>query len=162
MADQGIVLVPTLDFLHHVVESEEWTAELERQGVANLDHAQRTLDAARAAGVTIAAGSDGVTADGVARELSRLVEHGMSARDALIAATRGGATALGIEAAVGSVRAGLVADLVVLDGDPATDIGLLAQADRIRLVLHNGREVGGSMATRGSVATPGPVQLGRA
>lgn len=147
MAERGIVLVPTLDFLHHVAESEAWTPELVRQGIANLDHAQRTLDAARVAGVTIAAGSDGVTADGVARELGRLVEHGMSARDALAAATRGGATALGIETVVSSVLAGFVADLVVVDGDPAADVGLLGRADRIRLVLHNGRVVGGTQLT---------------
>jgi imidazolonepropionase-like amidohydrolase len=145
MAEQGIVLVPTLDFLHHVAESDTWTPELERQGIANLGHAQRTLDAARAAGVTIAAGSDGVTADGVARELRRLVEHGMSPGDALIAATRGSATALGIETVIGSVSAGFVADLLVVDGDPAADVGLLGRADRIRLVLHNGRPVGGTL-----------------
>ena len=148
MAEAGIVLVPTLDFLHHVAESEAWTVELEQQGIANLDHAQRTLDAARAAGVTIAVGSDGVTADGVARELGRLVEHGMSVGEALAAATRGGATALGIGALVGSARAGFVADLVVVDGNPIADIGLLGRVEAIALVLHNGRPVGGSMMTR--------------
>jgi imidazolonepropionase-like amidohydrolase len=145
MAERGIVLVPTLDFLHHVVESESWTPELERQGAANLDHAQRTLDAARAAGVRIALGSDGVTPDGVARELVRLVEHGMTAREALASATWGSAAALGIESVVGSLRPGCVADLVAVDGDPATDTGILGRADRIALVLHNGRRVGGTL-----------------
>jgi imidazolonepropionase-like amidohydrolase len=146
MAGRGIVLVPTLDFLHHVAESDAWTPELERQGAANLDHAQRTLDAARAAGVTIALGSDGVTADGAARELARLVEHGLSGNEALAAATCGGATALGIESAVGALRPGFLADLVVVDGDPAADPGLLGRVDRIALVLHNGRRVGGTLS----------------
>ena len=146
MAERGIVLVPTLDFLHHVAESAAWTPELERQGAANLDHAQLTLDAARAAGVTIALGSDGVTADGPARELVRLVEHGLTATEALAAATRGSAIALGIESAVGSVEPGLRADLVVVDGDPTVDVGLLGRANRIALVLHNGRAVEGTLA----------------
>jgi imidazolonepropionase-like amidohydrolase len=146
MADRGIVLVPTLDFLHHVAESDAWTPELERQGQANLDHAQLTLEAARAAGVTIALGSAGVTPDGAARELARLVEHGLSAIEALAAATRGGAVALGIESVVGSLHPGSVADLVAVDGDPSVDSGLLGRVDRIALVLHNGRRVGGTLA----------------
>jgi len=145
MADRGIVLVPTLDFLHHVAESDAWTPELEGQGAANLDHAQRTLDAARSAGVTIALGSDGVTPDGAARELARLVEHGLSPLEALAAATCGGATALGIESEVGSLRPGRVADLVAVDGDPGADPGLLGRVDRIALVFHNGRRVGGTL-----------------
>lgn len=146
MAERGIILVPTLDFLHHVAESAAWTPELERQGAANLDHAQFTLDAARAAGVTIALGSDGVTADGAARELVRLVEHGLTAAQALAAATRGSAVALGIESAVGSLRPGLSADLVVVDGDPTVDVRLLGRADHIAVVIHNGRLVGGTVA----------------
>ena len=145
MAERGIVLVPTLDFLHHVAESDVWTPALGRQGTANLDHAQRTLDAARATGVTIALGSDGVTPDGAARELARLVEHGLSTIEALAAATCGGALALGIESVVGSLRPGSVADLVAVAGDPGADPGLLGRVDRIALVLHNGRRVGGTL-----------------
>lgn len=145
MARDGTVLVPTLDFLHHVAESDAWTPELEAQGVANLDRAQETLDRARAAGVTIAAGSDGVTAAGLARELERLVEHGLPAAQALVAATHAGALALGIESAVGSIEPGLRADVIVVDGDPLDDIGLLGRPERIALVLRNGRPVAGML-----------------
>jgi imidazolonepropionase-like amidohydrolase len=148
MALAGTVLVPTLDFLHHVAESDDWTPELAAQGVANLDYAQRTLDAARAAGVTIAAGSDGVTADGLAAELHRLVEHGLTPAEALAAATRGGALALGIESAVGSLEAGLRADILVVDGDPLEDIAILGRPECVALVLRNGRPVAGSLLGR--------------
>jgi imidazolonepropionase-like amidohydrolase len=141
MAERGIALVPTLDFLHHVAESAAWTPELQTQGLANLERAQRTLDAARAAGVTIALGSDGVTPDGAARELARLVEHGLTAGEALTAATRGSAVALGIETVVGSIGPGRWADLVVVTGDPLDDVSILGRRDRIRLVLHNGVRV---------------------
>lgn len=145
MAERRTVLVPTLDFLHHVAESDSWTTELETQGVANLDHAQRTLDAARTAGVVIAAGSDGATADGLAREIGRLVEHGLSAAEAITAATTGSARALGIETVVGRVEAGARADLTVVDGDPLAEPGTLGRPDRIVLVLRDGRAVAGTM-----------------
>jgi imidazolonepropionase-like amidohydrolase len=157
MAERGVVLVPRLDFLHHVAESVAWTPELERQGAANLDHAQLTLDAARAAGVTIALGSDGVTADGAARELARLVEPGLTATEALAAATRGSAMALGIESAVGSLKPGLRADLIVVDGDPTVDVRLLGRANRIALVLHNGRLVGGTLAALRTERSDRPI-----
>lgn len=145
MAAGGTVLVPTLDFLHHVADDGVWTPELESQGVGNLDRATRTLLAARAAGVTIAAGSDGVTADGLAGEVSRLIQHGLSVGDALAAATHGSAVALGIDAAVGHLRPQSRADVLVIDGDPLADVGLLGRRDRIALVLHNGIPVGGTM-----------------
>jgi imidazolonepropionase-like amidohydrolase len=69
------------------------------------------------------------------------VEHGLSARAALAAATWGGAVALGIETAVGAIRPGLAADLVVVDGDPLTDVAMLGRPERLRLVLHNGVRV---------------------
>ena len=85
----------------------------------------------------------------------------MSACDALVAATRGSAAALGIEPLVGSVRAGFVADLLVLDGDPTSDLGVLGRVEGIALVLHNGQAVGGSMTT-GSLNRPGePAGLAR-
>lgn len=146
MAEHGTVLVPTLDFLHHVAESDAWTPELAAQGVANVAHAQRTLDAARAAGVTIALGSDGVTADGATRELERLVEHGLAREAALAAATYGGALALGIESAVGAIEPGLLADVLVVDGDPTVEPGALGRPEQIVLVMHNGRPVGGRRA----------------
>ena len=145
MAERRMVLVPTLDFLHHVAESDSWTAELEAQGVENLDHAQRTLEAARRAGVVIAAGSDGATADGLGREIRRLVDHGLPAPEAIAAATTGSARALGIDTVVGRLAPGVRADLVVVDGDPTADVGVLSGPGRIALVLRDGRAVAGTM-----------------
>ena len=148
MAATGIVLVPTLDFLHHVAEDGVWTPELTAQGVANVDHARRTLEAARAAGVTIAVGSDGVTADGVGREIGRLVAGGCSAIEALRAATAGGGIALGIDSVVGHIRPGQRADLLIVDADPVADIAAVGRPETTALVLRNGAPVAGTVLER--------------
>jgi imidazolonepropionase-like amidohydrolase len=148
MARAGTVLVPTLDFLHHVAEDGGWTPELETQGAANVDHARRTLAAARAAGVRIAVGSDGVTAEGVGRELRRFVDAGVGPREALVAATAGGAGALGIDAVVGRIEPGLRADLVVLSRHPIANFDVLTGPDGVALVLRNGAPVGGTLLER--------------
>jgi imidazolonepropionase-like amidohydrolase len=85
-----------------------------------------------------------VTANGLARELERLVAHGLSSAQAIVAATHAGARALGIASAVGTIEPGLRADVIVIDGDPLDDIGLLGRPERIELVLRNGRSVAGA------------------
>ena len=144
MAERGQVLVPTLDFLHVVAEDGTWTPELVEQGKFNVDEAHRTLAAAQRAGVTIALGHDSFAVEQAAAELLRLVEHGMTASDALRAATLGGALALGADDTIGTVRPGRWADLVVLDADPVQDPSCLLDRDRIRLVLRNGVPVAGA------------------
>jgi imidazolonepropionase-like amidohydrolase len=153
MAAHGAVLVPTLDFLHRVASDGTWTSELETQGIANVERAGRTLEAARRAGVRIAIGSDGVTADGVAREIGRIVEAGASPREALEAATAGGAIALGLERVLGRLEPGARADLVVVAGDPLAAPSVLADPARIRLVLRNGQPVAGTLLERDPFAS---------
>lgn len=144
MAARGQVLVPTLNFLHKVAEDGDWTPELIEQGKANLDAAHRTLQAALAAGVTVAMGADGPDVDRAAVELLRLVEHGMSPAAALAAATSGSAVALGLDGELGAVAPGLRADLVVLDADVLAEPAALLDPDRIRLVLRGGHLVAGA------------------
>jgi len=79
-----------------------------------------------------------VTADMVWREIVRLHDHGASPMAAIRAATSGAARLLGIEANVGTVEAGKLGDLVMVDGDPLADLGRLADP---ALVLQGGRVV---------------------
>jgi imidazolonepropionase-like amidohydrolase len=102
------------------------------------------LTAARAAGVRIALGHDWNPFYDSARELERLVHHGLPAMEALVAATAEGAYALGLADQLGSVRPGMLADMVVVDGDPLAEPGVLRRRDRIWLVLQLGEPVAGA------------------
>jgi predicted amidohydrolase YtcJ len=69
-------------------------------------------------------------------ELERLVEAGLSPLGALQAATVNPSRVLGMADSVGSIEAGKLADLVLLDANPLADI---ANTQRIRAVVANGR-----------------------
>jgi imidazolonepropionase-like amidohydrolase len=69
-------------------------------------------------------------------ELLRLVEAGLTPLSALQAATIHPARVLGLADALGTVEAGKLADLVLLDADPLADI---RNTRRIRAVVANGR-----------------------
>lgn len=145
MAAAGQVLVPTLSCFYGVAGEGTWTAPLAQLAHYNLDQADATLKAAHAAGVPIALGHDWQPFGGVATELARMVHHGLPAAAALRSATAVGAQALGIDHLVGTVEQGKLADLVVVDGDPVLDPGLLGDPARIWLVLQLGEPVAGAM-----------------
>jgi imidazolonepropionase-like amidohydrolase/Tol biopolymer transport system component len=69
-------------------------------------------------------------------ELWMLVQGGMSPMEALHAATINGARNLGLDKDIGSLEAGKLADLVVLDANPLDDI---YNSDDISRVVVNGR-----------------------
>jgi len=82
------------------------------------------LNRAYKGGVRIALGTDaGVFPHGQnAQEIGLMVSKaGMTPRDALIAATKGGADLMGLSAETGTLDPGKSADLIAVDGDPLTD-----------------------------------------
>lgn len=140
------VLVPTLSFLHDVAErkADHWTPHLVERGAYNVQEAHRTLKAAIDAGVPIAMGYDSAPERLAASELGLLVEAGMTPAQALMAATSTAAYALGLDGLIGTVEPGKLADLLVVDGDPLQDVGVLVDAERIELVFQGGHPVAGS------------------
>jgi predicted amidohydrolase YtcJ len=93
------------------------------------------------AGVTLLAGTDvGVSLQvpGISlhRQLARLTEAGLTPLDALRAATLNPARVLGMEDSLGTIEAGKLADLVLLDSNPLEDI---SHTQQIRAVVADGR-----------------------
>ncbi|MGO9907526.1 MAG: amidohydrolase family protein [Solirubrobacteraceae bacterium] len=142
MARAGIVLVPTLSTFHDLAErfTDAFAPALVDQAKRQLGEAYATLGAARSAGVILAMGHDSGPPGDNAIELVRMVDGGLSALEGISAATQGSASALG-SPDVGTVTPGAFADLLVIDGDPLADVGVLRGPERIWMVIQGGKVV---------------------
>jgi len=145
MAERGIVLVPTLSTFHDLAErfTDDFAPALVEQAKRQLEEAYATLAAAREAGVSVAMGHDSGPPGDNAIELVRMVDGGLSPLEGICAATFGSAMALGLSSELGTVTAGAVADLLVVDGDPLSDARMLCDPERIWMVVQGGKVVAG-------------------
>ena len=74
---------------------------------------------------------------------ARDIEHfvtllGFEPMEAILAATKLGGEIMQRGEELGQVRPGYLADLLLVDGDPVRDVGLLRQRDRLLMVLKGG------------------------
>jgi imidazolonepropionase-like amidohydrolase len=163
MAAAGQVLVPTLSGYYWMAglgdavdpagaePRPEMPPMLIDLAHRNLDEGAASMRAARQAGVKIALGSDMSLETGL--EIERMVHHGLTAAEALTAATGTAAEALGLDQHIGTVETGKLADLVIVDGDPVREPRLLADPGRIWLVLQLGAPAAGQ-ALEAPLAVP--------
>jgi imidazolonepropionase-like amidohydrolase len=63
----------------------------------------------------------------------------LGAMGAIVAATRTNAELLGLDAEIGTVAPGRRADLIVVDGDPLADPGILGRPETTPVVVTDGR-----------------------
>ncbi len=133
MAERGIALVPTLKAGALLADppGPGIPAEIVEKAREARDHGGRSFRLALEAGVPIAMGTDAATSFNYhgenADELALMVEAGMTPIQAITAASATAARALGRDHELGTLQPGLLADLIVVRGNPAVDVSLLRQ-----------------------------------
>jgi imidazolonepropionase-like amidohydrolase len=140
LAEHGITLVPTLVVTDVNRDLPGLTdVQRKRQDLIEVRH-RASCERAISLGVQMATGTDtgepGVTADLLWREIALLHDHGATPMAAIKAATSNAAALLGVQDSVGTIAPGRLADLVLVDGDPVLELGVLARPE---LVMQGGR-----------------------
>ncbi len=143
MRAHGVTYCPTLAASDAIARYRGWNGT--EPAPPMVAESRRALTLALAAGVRICAGGDvGVFPHGDnARELEQMAADGMTAAQVLIAATSSNAHALAMDDQLGSIRHGLFADLVSVEGDPTRDIHAVRD---VRFVMKGGKVYRGAQA----------------
>lgn len=146
MKERGIFYVPTLAVMMKMWEVYEakgmsWLRIEEGDAQRYLEEHLASFKRARLNGVKIAMGSDTfriLTQGDNTFELECMVKAGMSEMEAVVSATKTASEALGIENMVGSIEEGKLADLLVVDPDPLTNILTLRDRANLKMIMKDG------------------------
>ena len=117
-------------------------AEAERMGaVSGLALMQQIVPEMRRRGIRVMPGGDyGFPYNPIgrnARDLDLFVRlFGFSPTEALVAATGTGGQLMAMD--VGTIRAGMLADILLVDGDPTSDVTILQDKARLRAIMKGG------------------------
>jgi imidazolonepropionase-like amidohydrolase len=152
MLKNDVYLVPTLVAPQDVIDLAaarprllpDYAVNKARQVMkAHRESFRRAVEA----GVKIAMGTDtGVGPHGGnARELGLMVENGMTPMQAIVASTSSAATLLHLDDRLGTLALGMLADILLVDGDPLANIRVLEEANRLALVLKGGAIASGQL-----------------
>lgn len=139
MKERGTYLVPTVYAnVSNAASSPQRSPIITARSRAMMPPKREMLARALKLGVRVVAGSDARYDDErrLQDEVAQLVIYGMAPMDAIKATTSVAAECLMISARTGSVKAGLEADLMVVDADPLADINALRD---VILVINNGK-----------------------
>jgi len=143
LAAAGTFVAPSLFFPHTLAAQTGPALGFTAAMRADVERLCRILPTANAAGVKLVIGDDygamGLPHGRYAAELALYVEQaGIAPRDVLRWATCHGAELLGLGDQLGTVAPGMLADVLVVDGDPLADIRVLQDADRLLAILKGG------------------------
>jgi imidazolonepropionase-like amidohydrolase len=150
MLTQGAFLVPTFAVLESIITKgpDVGVMETSVRKARSVQEAQAmAFRRAYDAGVKCGLGTDYLSdplspMGGNAVELEMYVRKaGLSPMEAIVCATKNNAELLGLEDQLGTLEAGKLADLIVVDGDPLQDISVLRARTNISHVFKGGKAV---------------------
>lgn len=148
--DQGAAICPTFTFLANLADyGDRVGAGAGMQDIfrGEIKATAAMIRAAYDEGVPILCGSESgfaLTPYGHwhAREMEVFVDElGLSPLEAITCATRNNAIAIRMQGELGVVATGYRADVIVVDGDPATDVTVLQDRSALRAVVSRGAQV---------------------
>lgn len=140
MVRRNVILVPTLA----VNTVGPWAITIPEAELKSLFENRKM---AHELGVKMGMGSDTYTetitpyGEHSVAEIKKLVEAGLSSMEAIVAGTKVGAEACGIDDKVGVIEKGKLADLLVLRKDPVNSIDVLLDKENITFVIKEGNLV---------------------
>ncbi|HQY69786.1 MAG TPA: amidohydrolase family protein [Pseudomonadales bacterium] len=146
-AKDRIFVAPTISLFHTMMhEAEPYLprAAAEAMGIpALIEESVKTHTALRKRGIRHLIGGDYGFAWSMqgtnARDLKFFMDYyGYSAADALVCATRNGGLAMRAQGDLGTLRPGMLADMLLVDGDPLTDVTILTDRRRLAMVMKDG------------------------
>ncbi len=148
LADSQILLIPVLTLLANWADFGKYVGvplALQDSCREMMEQSGESYRRARAAGVRFGIGSEagfGITPCGEwhARELELLVDYaGLTPLEAIQAGTKNVAMTVGLDGKVGQIAEGLLADVIIVDGNPAENIRILQDQQNILTVIKDGR-----------------------
>ncbi|MBS1915525.1 MAG: amidohydrolase family protein [Bacteroidetes bacterium] len=136
MKEKGIALCPTIAAGDAIAQYRGWRKGIDPEPSA-IAAKRKSVKAALDAGVIICMGGDvGVFTHGDnAREMEAMVDYGMKPLDVLRSATSVNATVFKMDNKIGGIKPGLLADIIVVEGDPSQNI---SQVRQVRFVMKDG------------------------
>ncbi len=143
--DSGTYLVPTLSVDQAILErrpGDGWARTSRTEAELIEACTLESFKKAAAAGVKIAVGTDALNEEMHGRnalELELFVRHGLTPMEAIVAATKTASEVCRLDVRAGTLKAGKLADLLVVDGNPLDDISILQDRSRLLLVMKEGR-----------------------
>lgn len=131
--EKGVIFVSTISVFRKSLEL----------GNANAKMITESYNRIHKAGAVFAVGSDNMCIGNSpaknANELDLLVKYcTISPMEAIVMTTKNGAQACFIGDRTGTIEAGKLADIIIVNGDPLADIKVLQDADKIEIVMLEG------------------------
>ena len=151
VVEKGVRIMPTMTFLRHAVEVGRDFGRSDRevdQIKHNLEGSYSMLEHARALGVKVLCGTDSGNSTVMpygelhANEMEIMVKYGgYTPMEAIVANTKENAFAVGLEGELGTIEAGKLADILILNKDPLADVSVLQKGSHLSAVIKDGKKV---------------------